>query len=32
MSNKTITVNFGPVHPAAHGVLRPTVRFRWRSC
>jgi NADH-quinone oxidoreductase subunit D len=22
MSNKTITVNFGPVHPAAHGVLR----------
>ena len=22
MNNKTITVNFGPVHPAAHGVLR----------
>ena len=22
MSNKTVTVNFGPVHPAAHGVLR----------
>ena len=22
MTNKTITVNFGPVHPAAHGVLR----------
>ena len=22
MSSKTITVNFGPVHPAAHGVLR----------
>ena len=22
MSNKTITVNFGQVHPAAHGVLR----------
>ena len=22
MSNKTITVNFVPVHPAAHGVLR----------
>ena len=21
-NNKTITVNFGPVHPAAHGVLR----------
>ena len=20
--NKTVTVNFGPVHPAAHGVLR----------
>jgi NADH-quinone oxidoreductase subunit D len=22
MTNKTVTVNFGPVHPAAHGVLR----------
>ena len=22
-NNKTVTVNFGPVHPAAHGVLRP---------
>ena len=21
-NNKTVTVNFGPVHPAAHGVLR----------
>ena len=21
-SSKTVTVNFGPVHPAAHGVLR----------
>ena len=20
--SKTVTVNFGPVHPAAHGVLR----------
>ena len=26
---KTLNLNFGPQHPAAHGVLRLNFRTRW---
>ena len=29
---KSLNLNFGPQHPAAHGVLRLNFRIRWRSC
>ena len=28
---KSLSLNFGPQHPAAHGVLRLDIRTRWRS-
>jgi NADH:ubiquinone oxidoreductase subunit D len=29
---KNFTLNFGPQHPAAHGVLRLVIRIIWRNC
>ena len=29
---KTMNLNFGPQHPAAHGVLKIDTRIRRRSC
>ena len=28
---KSLSLNFGPQHPAAHGVLRLILELRWRS-
>ena len=28
---KNLNLNFGPQHPAAHGVLKINIRIRWRS-
>ena len=30
--NKTLNLNFGPQHPAAHGVLKTYFEVRWRNC
>ena len=29
---KSLNLNFGPQHPAAHGVLRLILELRWRGC